>query len=395
MPPRVHNRPPPTANKVPVHGRERYTAPYAAKNPPTHWIEWSEGERYQDSLKTKSYTRAQSVVESGKDPAAVVYGPTLELPISGGTSVPTTYAQHLTPTDYRRLVEEIQALRNHNLERMWSCCICSVQFNDYSTKEKAAHLKLHQDKEKLYQECPWCGDTNWGFMSAAEQTRHISDHIEMANVEYLDKFWDGLRCPSCNECFKGWEASKIIRHCLAHAPGTTQYCDKCGTNTHIMSSIENFHHEQSCRNTPDRADSIPSPVYCPRCGKNTALQNEVQRKNHQRDCLDQRPNNTWHCNICGINMTGWTTEDVNKHRNNCRTPGRKANTYCQKCGINVGSLDPKSAEWHRHNETCWKAAEPTQSWTNVTAKGTSMQNLMNGWQEASHFSSYHGTRVLD
>lgn len=113
------------------YNRERIIANAAGKPKAQKWADWLTEQSYQDKLQRNSWIKDQGVVEPGKMPAAPVFGPTSELMLRVGSSMPTIYAQRLTPTDIKYLQDENQKLRNQVLDRMWACQICDMGFETY------------------------------------------------------------------------------------------------------------------------------------------------------------------------------------------------------------------------------------------------------------------------
>ena len=88
--------------------KERIVAAAAGKPKSQTWSDWMTEQHFQDGLQRKSWIRDQSVIEPGRMPAPPLFGPSRELQLRVGSSMPTIYAQRLTPTDIKQLQDENQ-----------------------------------------------------------------------------------------------------------------------------------------------------------------------------------------------------------------------------------------------------------------------------------------------
>jgi hypothetical protein len=127
-PPQHHQRNTLGTKPTPRLNKERVVARTAGKPKSQTWSNWMTEQYFQDGLQRKSQIKDQSVVEPGKLPTPPLFGLSRELQLRVGSSMPTIYAQRLTPTDIRKLQDENQALRNQVMELIFKCPICNVEF---------------------------------------------------------------------------------------------------------------------------------------------------------------------------------------------------------------------------------------------------------------------------
>jgi len=308
-------------------------------------------ESHLNGLQRQSYIKDQSVIIPGKQPAAPIYGPSRELQIKVGPSLPTVYAQRLTPTDIDQLLEENQNLRNKVLDRMWSCPICDVALNHHDNDKIREHGEEHIKQMEEAGQCPWCENTNWAFMTRDQKQHHFQQHMSMEQTDQIRKFWKQIQCPACDIDFTGMTPEVIIKHCLKHNPNVVQYCDKCGLHEAACTEGELINHRKTCREAPDWKEGEPLPAFCEFCGKDTSTQTEAELLLHERDCLNiPRANFERFCTKCGLDISILNNRDLAGHDSRCRAPRGHRKRFCARCGTHLTGLDETGK--FRHGETC-------------------------------------------
>jgi hypothetical protein len=325
--------------------------PTAGKAKVQKWASWMANESHLNGLQRQSYIKDQSVIIPGKQPAAPIYGPSRELQIKVGPSLPTVYAQRLTPTDIDQLLEENQNLRNKVLDRMWSCPICDVALNHHDNDKIREHGEEHIKQMEEAGQCPWCENTNWAFMTRDQKQHHFQQHMSMEQTDQIRKFWKQIQCPACDIDFTGMTPEVIIKHCLKHNPNVVQYCDKCGLHEAACTEGELINHRKTCREAPDWKEGEPLPAFCEFCGKDTSTQTEAELLLHERDCLNiPRANFERFCTKCGLDISILNNRDLAGHDSRCRAPRGHRKRFCARCGTNLTGLDETGK--FRHGETC-------------------------------------------
>lgn len=319
--------------------KERILTRAAGKPKSQTWSDWMTEQHFQDGLQRKSWIKDQSVVEPGRLPAPPLFGPSRELQLRVGSSMPTIYAQHLTPTDIRKLQDENQALRNQVLERIFKCPICNVEFEAYEQDKKLVHVKEHQQQLQEVGKCPSCGDPQWAFMTNDEKRTHFAMHQCQNEGAKIKQFYEDQHCPVCDRDLSNLTLEQVIRHCLEHAPGQVQYCDRCGLNEKDCNTEELRHHHYNCRLAKDRLPYETPPKFCNNCGTDITVTTPDQNAKHRQQC-HAGPKGRF-CTKCGLNMTAhhWNRAAIDKHNSHCQPPRGFKKKFCQKCRIELGSLD--------------------------------------------------------
>ncbi|TAQ87452.1 hypothetical protein B7494_g4231 [Chlorociboria aeruginascens] len=202
--------------------KERYTAPAVEKQKIEIWSTWQTEQHRQDGLHHRSYIKDQSVIEPGQNPAAPLYGSSVELELSVSSSFPTVYSQRLTPTDIRELAEENRTLRNAVLDRTKICPICSKKTSGFDRKEIELHYKEHLQQIQECAKCPICETEQWGFMILKEKKDHLLDHQDRREIDRIRTFWKHLQCPVCDHELRHLDPRDILNHIADHNPGKLQ-----------------------------------------------------------------------------------------------------------------------------------------------------------------------------
>lgn len=113
----------------PQLNRDRFIRNVACAPKAQQFDPWMAEQRRQDRLQRQSYIKNQSVlVEPGRVPEAPIYGPSRELALVVGSSLPTIYAQRITVSDVGQVLDENEFLRGKVLERQVKCEICTESF---------------------------------------------------------------------------------------------------------------------------------------------------------------------------------------------------------------------------------------------------------------------------
>jgi hypothetical protein len=340
-----------TTQKVPEFNRVRILKSTAGRVRIPKYATWMANEEYLDGLKQQSYVRDQQAVIPGKLPAAPVFGPSRELQIKIGSSLPTIYAHHLTATDIGELQDENQNLRNMVLERMWSCSICDQVFNNYDRDQIREHGREHINQIQESGQCPWCGNTNWAFMSSDKKRHHLKWHMAEESTTNMSDFWRQAQCPACDMSFATMKPEFIIDHCLKHSPDIVQYCDKCGLHEAKCINEELLHHRRVCREAPDRQQGDPLPTFCESCGKDTSSHTNLQKSLHSRDCQNGlTPVNRTFCAKCGLETSTFNNLELTGHASRCAVPRGITGKYCSRCATDLSELDVTGTS--RHLQTC-------------------------------------------
>lgn len=311
----------------------------AAKVKTLKYATWLANEGYQDSLKLQSYFKDQPAVIPGKLPAAPIYGPSRELQIKVSSSFPTVYAQRITPSDIAELIEENQTLRNKVLERMWACPICSVTFKNYNNTSIREHVQEHIQQMQEVAQCPMCGSADWGFMSMNQKRDHFQWHMDKENTIAMREQWRNIQCPACDKRLSNMEPEAIVDHCIKHRPDIIRYCDTCGLHEAICTKEELAHHQQVCRQAPERTGNDPIPVFCESCGKDTSNQTQIQMFLHERDCQNKSTvSSKAFCTQCGLNTTNFNNMELAGHTVRCKVPRGIKRKFCGRCATEfIGS----------------------------------------------------------
>lgn len=292
----------------------------------------------------------------GKLPAAPIYGPSRELQIKVGASMPTVYAQRLTPTDIEQLIEENQTLRNKALERIWACPICNVSFKNYESVKIREHAQEHIKQIKEAGQCPLCGISDWAFMSADQKWEHLQWHIAKSLPVDGPGHWQQVYCPGCDMDLSRMRPQNIVAHCLGHNSSTARWCDRCGLDVEQCTNEELKHHWKVCREAPDRMAGDPQPKFCNCCGKDTSTDTRTQHLLHSRDCKPH--NKSSFCTKCGFDITTLDGLQRAAHASHCTPPGGMAGKFCARCATDLSKLDTVATAVHQ--QTC-RANDPIVS----------------------------------
>ncbi|KAK0104302.1 hypothetical protein ONS96_005391 [Cadophora gregata f. sp. sojae] len=312
---------------------------------------WMLDHTAKNQLQQKSWTQDQSVIEPGFAPAAPLYGDNLEQAISVGSSMPTVFVQHLTPTDIMQLRKENRKLLNHVLEREIGCPICSETFKGYDNDAKMAHYKGHLDLLNSVGQCPMC-EENWALFTTAQKKQHLHSDFSRRESDDIKHFWDDTRCPICNLDLRGSSTEEVTTHIASHVPGALKFCDRCGLDLLACTPVEKAHHGRMCTHkTPVRENGAPDPVICQSCGRERTAASE-KRKEH-RACYDG-----YYCIRCGLNLALLPFRDQQAHLKRCRVPNGGSGKYCKGCGKRLASLS--QSELESHNNECYRR-EPVSS----------------------------------
>lgn len=288
-------------------------------------------------------------------PAPPLFGPSRELQLRVGSSMPTIYAHRLTPTDIKQLQDENQKLRNQVLDRMNACPICSEVFEAYETDNIRDHVKQHQKQLEEGGQCPSCGDPQWVFMTNDEKRSHFAIHQYHNESATIKQFYKDQHCPVCDRDLSKLTPEKVIHHCLEHAPGQVQYCDRCGLGEKDCNTEELQHHRNKCRLAKDRYPFEPEPVFCNNCGLDVTRATPDDNIKHQKNCR-KGPKGRF-CVQCGLNMSmhHWNQEAIDKHNSHCMPPSGLKKKFCEKCRAEMASLDAIGRS--HHQQTC-RSVEP-------------------------------------
>ncbi|KAH7327391.1 hypothetical protein BKA65DRAFT_510503 [Rhexocercosporidium sp. MPI-PUGE-AT-0058] len=311
--------------------------------------EWMLNHTAQNTLQQRSWTQDQSVIEPGYAPAAPLYGDNLELGITAGSSMPTVFTQHLTPTDIMQLRKENRKLLNHALEREIGCPICNMTFKAYDNDAKAAHYKGHIDQLNSVSTCPICNET-WALFTFDQKRNHLFADFAKRESKDIAQFWEGTRCPICNLDLRGKSSEDVTTHIATHVPGALKFCDRCGFDVIACTPAERAHHERACtRHTPIREPEAPDPILCQSCGRERTL---ASGKTKKHDVCG----NGQYCIRCGLNLSLLDVQEQNEHSKRCRVPGGAAGKYCKRCGKKLEGLSALGLA--SHNNACYRR-EPT------------------------------------
>ena len=349
-------RTPSVVRESPRPNQERIIRFPAGRAKSQKWSDWMTEQHFQDGLQRRSWIRDQSVVEPGRLPAPPLYGASRELQLRVGSSMPTIYAQRLTPTDIKQLQDENQKLRNQVLDRMFACPICDEEFETYDQDKIRAHCRLHQQQLEEVGQCPSCGDPQWVFMTNLEQRSHFATHQDQNESAKIKNFYRNQHCPVCDMDLSRTKPEQVIRHCLEHSPGQIQFCDRCGLNEKDCNVEELNNHHHKCRLADDRQGGDPEPVFCSNCGLNITCATLERNQAHLKQCREGSPGKF--CTKCGLNETGphWEGLAVPKHDSHCKPPSGFTKKFCEKCGIEVGSLDATGTT--HHQKSCRQVERP-------------------------------------
>jgi hypothetical protein len=343
------------SHRLTRRNRERIVKSPAGKPKAQKWSDWMTEQDFLNGLQRRSWIKDQSVVEPGRMPAPPLYGASRELQLRVGSSMPTIYIQRLTPTDIKQLQNENQKLRNQVLDRIFTCPICDEDFETFEKDKIRDHCRQHQEQLAEAGQCPSCGDPQWAFLTNDQKRSHFAIHRHQHESAIIKKFYEDQCCPVCDRDLSKMKADLVIRHCLEHAPGQVQFCDRCGLNELDCTNQELNHHHLKCRLADDRNTGDPEPVFCENCGMNITRATDEENQAHQKDCY-LGPKGRF-CMKCGLNETGhgWEKAAIAKHNSHCTPPSGFNKKYCTKCRTELGSLG--EAEIAQHRNTC-RLVEP-------------------------------------
>ncbi|KAG4441738.1 hypothetical protein IFR05_002781 [Cadophora sp. M221] len=252
--------------------------------------QWMLNHTAQDTLQQRSWTQDQSVIEPGYAPAAPLYGDNLELTITAGSSMPTVYIQHLTPTDIMQLRKENRKLLNHALEREIGCPICNVTFKAYDNDSKTAHFKSHIDQLNSVGTCPMCNET-WALFTFEQKRNHLLADFSKKESQDIVQFWEDIRCPICNLDLRSKSADDVTTHIASHIPGALKFCDRCGFDVLKCTPVEKDHHDRE-RHEHFKRCRVPggaAGTNCKRCGKKLAGLSGLRLASHNNECYRKEP----------------------------------------------------------------------------------------------------------
>lgn len=329
--------------------KERIVAAAAGKPKLQKWADWMTEQYFQDGLQRKSWIKDQSVVEPGRMPAPPLFGPSCELQMRVGSSMPTIYAQRLTPTDIKQLQDENQKLRNQVLDRIFACPICNEEFETYEKDKIRDHVRQHQKQLEEAGNCPSCGDPQWVFMTNDEKRMHFATHQYNTESAKVKHFYQDQHCPVCDRGLSKMKPEEVIHHCLDHAPGQVQYCDRCGLDEKDCTTEELRHHRYECRLAEDRQAGEPEPTFCKNCGEDQTCDTVEEFLKHQKHYWDGSTGRF--CTKCRLNMTAHhsTRAAINKHDSHCMLFSGVKKKFCEKCRTEVFSLDEIGKSHHHQN----------------------------------------------
>ena len=350
-------QPPLTVHGRPRSNRERIIQFPAGKRKSPKWPDWMTEQHFQDGLQRRSWIRDQSVVEPGKVPGPLLYGATRELQMRVGSSMPTVYARRLTPTDIGQLQDENQKLRNQVLDRIFACPICDEEFKTDDKEKVRTHVREHQQQLEEVGQCPSCGDSSWAFMTNDEKRMHFAAHQHHHKSMKIQKFYNDQRCPVCDREFSKLKPELVVRHCLEHAPGQLQFCDRCGLHETDCNIEELNHHHLKCRLAEEKQLGDPEPEFCKFSGLNITALTSTEKLDRVKAFLEGSSGKF--CPRCGLDETGshWSRAAIAEHDSHCVAPSGFAKKFCEKCGIKVASLD--GLRIANHQRTC-RMVEPKQ-----------------------------------
>ncbi|KAL2061168.1 hypothetical protein VTL71DRAFT_7441 [Oculimacula yallundae] len=342
------------------------------------WDTWMLDHTAQNTLQQRSWSQDQSVIEPGYAPAAPMYGDNLELAITVGSSMPTVFTQHLTPTDIMELRKENRKLLNHALEREIGCPICNMTFKPYDKDAKSAHYKTHMEQINAAGNCPICNE-NWALFTWTQKRDHLYADFAKKEREEIKQFWEDARCPICDLELNGLSAEAVTTHMASHVPGALKFCDRCGLDLLKCTPIERSHHDRVCtRETPVRQDGAPDPVFCENCGRERTAATEKSREH-------ETCGNGQYCVRCGLNLSFLPgPQERHAHTKRCRFAGGTTGTYCKRCGIHLPSLDDLGKASHDNEcyrrEPASEAADDTYG--SATSQAVEAQRIKNASERA-------------
>ncbi|PBP27596.1 hypothetical protein BUE80_DR001478 [Diplocarpon rosae] len=318
---------------------------------------WMTEQHAQNSLQHKSWTQDQSVIEPGNKPETPFFGDILELPLTVGPNLPTVFAQHLTPTDIAKLLQDRRKAVNHVLERETACPICSEVFASYDNEKKKRHYEQHTEQINAGRVCPLCEDANWRFWTLSQKRDHlINDQNEQVKAE-IKAFWSVTRCPICNEEFRDMTAEQVIAHLAAHIPGALKFCDRCGLDISSCTPAEISHHDRTCVFVAERQPNVD--WLCNVCG-------QEDKPGHESTHPGSQDPRAPFCVRCGLSLANLDEATHADHGSRCKRPSGPSAIFCKRCGVDLSSLD--ALGFAAHNNECYRR-EP------ASVAGSSLVNL--------------------
>jgi hypothetical protein len=339
--------------------KERIVSPAARKTKTKSWSSWVAEERYQDGLQRESYVKDQTVILPGKLPAPPLYGPSREIQLKVGNSMPTIYSQRLTPTDIQKLVDENQSLRNKLLDRMTLCQICDAEFREFDKEQIRDHIQQHVDQLKEVGRCPCCSDSQWAFMTADEKKSHLLIHQNQNETDKMKDFFNDQFCFACDKDLSRLMPEDIMHHCYSHSSDSIKFCDRCGLDKSQCNELEIINHQEVCVRRPARYDGEKDDEYCGFCGLDTTNETADQRARHRTAC-PSKADSGYYCTRCSLSFSNdqiWTPTAIATHNDHCKPPRGYKRKFCVKCQQEFSKLDDNGRAAHQRNCFLKESAE--------------------------------------
>ena len=333
---------------IPRFNKPRVTLARAAQPQIQRFTPWAAEQSRQDRLQRDSWFRDQSVIEPGQKPEAPNFGPSRELALTLGSSLPTLYSQRMTPTDITQILDENRDLRNRALERMINCTMCDVKFAAWDKDKIQEHWNLHKEQIASAGRCPVCGTDHWIFWSVERRKEHLEDHYNDADKKFAKEYWNGLQCPVCDLNLFGMRHEDVLLHVAEHPSGVLQFCDRCGLHTHDCNVLELAHHKKVCTEGRERTSTDRVPEFCDNCGIDVTQPTADQEEEHRKNCGSTQG---FFCDVCGLELKGWSRDDEDRHRSHCQPPRGFPKKHCRKCAYDLSAADAISLS--SHAQTCY------------------------------------------
>jgi hypothetical protein len=362
----------------PLFNKPRVTLPIAAQPKTQKFTPWAAEQNRQDCLQRDSWFRDQSVIEPGQKPEAPIFGPSRELALNLGSSIPILYSQRLTPTDITQILDENRDLRNRALERMINCTMCDEKFTAWDKGKIQKHWNLHKEQITSAGKCPICSSDHWIFWSVEQRKEHLEDHRNDADEKLANDFWNGLQCPVCDRNLSSMQHEDVLLHMAEHPSGVLQFCDRCGLHISDCNEIETAHHRRVCTEGGDRKKTDPELKFCNNCGMDLTKPTSDQEEEHRKNCWHTRG---IHCTICGLKMNSWVRAEEDRHRSHCKPPRGFMKKHCRKCAFDLSNCDPHGLSFHA--QTCY-INDPRQTTEGERIKGMDCKIALSDYSYLIH-----------